>query len=591
MRAGGFNTLDTIEHLTLLLFFRLLADPHPERAPDVGSLSERLGSADPLAACLASKEPARHFREVVYPQLKEVVAETAPQHPARSITDGFEPRIDDQRLFRKLLELVAEVPLHAPDLNGLIYEHLIGTLSEAGHLGQYFTPRHVVDLMVSLVAPEPGESIYDPACGTGGFLIGAMPHAPSQRPGPSMPSLHGREINRTVRRLCVMNLLLRGLDTSGIAGGDALGESVETGIYDVVLTNPPFGGVVSSDAAKYPVPTKASEGLFLQHVLAALRPGGRAAVVCPEGLLANIGSGKEIRTHLMDHARVDAVISLPAGVFNPYTAVRTGIVVFTKGKPTRRVWFFDVKKDGFELNTGRLPAEDSDLPAVLEVFHSRAESKRSVIAEREALSRHDERLVASRYLFDAHRGEVDAWVELGQVCRLKKQSVRPSESPDTPFAYVAMEHIEPRSGQLLPIQPKLGAEIRSTKARFGKGDILYGKLRPYLAKAVLADLDGICSTELLVLEPDADMVRGDYLAEVLRSSRFTESAVALAVGANHPRVHPGDLIKIRIPVPGLEIQDEVMRRVGAARSRIDEAKGEIADANEAIERAVAAAWG
>jgi type I restriction-modification system DNA methylase subunit len=592
LRTSGFNTLETIDHVTLLLLFRLLAEPHAERAPGVEPLRESLGGVDLLAECLRSSSPARHFSETAYPRLVETIEQGAAGHALDAIVDGFELRLDDDELFRRLLELLADMPIDAPDVNGMVYEHLIARLSEAGHLGQYFTPRHIVDLMVSILSPQPGETIYDPACGTGGFLIGAAAREVLNGSDPNLLPLYGGEINRTVRRLCVMNLLIRGLDPSGVRGGDSLRTSGLDGGFDVVLSNPPFGGSVDSGTRteQFPIPTKASEGLFLQHVLAVLRPGGRAAVICPEGLLANGGSNRALRRHLMQEARVDAVISLPGGVFNPYTAVRTGILVFTKGKPTRRAWFFDVRRDGFELNARRHPSGESDLPQVEEGLRDRRQGELSAAVEREVIQRHGERLVASRFIHELKNGSTGSLVELGRVCVLRKVSVRPSESPDASFTYVAMEHIEPRSGRLLSVQPSLGSEIKSTKARFVAGDVLYGKLRPYLAKVLLAKFDGICSTELLVLRPDAESIRAEYLAEVLLSSHFVESAVALTVGANHPRIHPKDLLGIGIPVPSLAEQDVLMGRVATARSRIESMRVEIDDAEKAVQEAVDLAW-
>jgi N-6 DNA Methylase/Type I restriction modification DNA specificity domain len=593
MREGGFSTLDTIDHLTLLLFLRLFHGASTEGPPGIEGLGQQLKSEDPIASCLCVSRPIEHFERTAYRQLTELVSAAPPEHPVRAITDGFEFHIEDERLFKRLLELVQEVPLSTPDLNGLIYERLIATLSEAGHLGQYFTPRHIVDLMMSLVAPKPGESIYDPACGTGGFFVGAATYQTAQDLEPSL-EVHGHEINRTVRRLCIMNLFVRGLDPSGIRRADALTASTkDTAQYDIVLSNPPFGGAVTSDleASQYPIQTTNSEGLFLQHILASLRPGGRAAVVCPEGLLANIGGpATALRKYLMEQARVDAVVSLPGGVFNPYTAVRTGIVVFTKGEPTQRVWFFDVHNDGFDLGARRQPLKGSSLPTVLCGFDRRTDGDVSVTADRATIQAHRDRLVASRYLHDAKQGHLTASTPLGQVCDLIKDQIRPAEAPDRLFTYVAMEHIEPRSGQLLPVEPSRGKDIKSSKTRFSGGDILYGKLRPYLSKVILAEHDGICSTELLVLRPKTDLVRAGYLAEVLRSNNFTESAVAMTVGANHPRVHPRDLLGIRIPIPSLHEQDAVMSQVEAARTRIKESKSKIASANRDIERAIDLAW-
>jgi type I restriction-modification system DNA methylase subunit len=572
MRDGGFSTLDTIDHLTMLLFLRLR-------------------SADLLADCLGAADPLHEFEDVALPQVKAEAASSASGGWAREAIDGFDLRIDDEALFRRMLELVDELPLSSPDLNGLVYERLIGTLSEAGHLGQYFTPRHIVDLMISLVAPEPGESIYDPACGTGGFFIAAAAREGGAGAARSV-ECHGSELNRTVFRLCVMNLFIHGIDPSFVERRDALVSPPGEGGYDVVLTNPPFGGSVSAqvDPADFPLPNLGSEGLFLQRILGALRPGGRAAVVCPEGLLGNTGHAAALRRYLMDNASLDAVVSLPGGVFNPYTAVRTGIIVFTKGGSTKTTWLFDVKQDGFSLDARRRPIAGSDLPAVEAAYPDRLAGPRSVLTDRDSIAAHGDRLIAGRYLHDARGDSPANLAPLGEVCDLVKAQIRPAEAPDRVFDYVGMEHVEARTGELLRTEQQLGRDLKSAKFEFKAGDVLYGKLRPYLAKVLLAEADGICSTELLVLRPRPDLVRADYLAEVLRSRRFTEAAVAMTVGANHPRVPPRDLLRLGVPIVDLEEQAALMVKVRDARERIERARSEVRGAYEEIEEIATAAW-
>lgn len=571
MRDGGFSTLDTIDHLTMLLFLRLR-------------------SRELLAACLESSDPLCEFENVALPQVKAEVAPSAAGGWAREAIDGFDLRIDDAGLFRRMLELVDDLPLSSPDLNGLVYERLIGTLSEAGHLGQYFTPRHIVDLMISLVAPQPGESIYDPACGTGGFFIAAAAREGGVE-GARPVACHGSELNRTVLRLCAMNLFIHGIDPSHVERRDALASPPPEGGYDVVLTNPPFGGSVSAqvDPADFPLPNLGSEGLFLQRILGMLREGGRAAVVLPEGLLGNTGGAAALRRYLMEEARVDAVVSLPGGVFNPYTAVRTGVIFFTKGEPTESTWFFDVEQVGVSLDARRR-AVASDLPAVVAAYPERAVGPRSVVAYRDAVAAHGDRLIAGRYLHDARGDGSAGLVALGEVCDLVKVQVRPAETPDRLFDYIAMEHVEARTGELLRTEQRLGADLKSAKFEFEAGDVLYGKLRPYLAKVLLTRADGICSTELLVLRPRLDLVRGDYLAEVLRSRRFTEAAVAMTVGANHPRVPPRDLMRLGVPVPALDEQAALMAKVRDARERIEGARAEVRSAYEEIDAIATAAW-
>lgn len=581
MRAGGLNTLDTIEHLAFLLLLRMAGGDLPQLAP----LRAAVGG-DVLARARAARHPAR-----VLAGARDAIARgVAPGDPMRFLVEGFHPRIEDAGLLRRVLDTVDALALDHErlDVNGAVYEQLIATLSDAGHLGQYFTPRHVVETMVALVEPQAGESVYDPAAGTGGFLMAAARAAPGLE-------LHGRELNGVVQRLCATNLLIHGLSLDGLLAGDSLAAtSQRPGAFDVVLSNPPFASTVTADARlpSFPVASRSAEALFLQHAVAALRPGGRAAIVCPEGLLANVGGEADVRRWVMTAASVEAVISLPAGVFNPYTPVRTGILVLRHGGPTRRVWFFDVRRDGFSLDTRRRPGGGSDLPAVVAGFRGREVGPRAALVDRAAVDAHGGRLVAARYLGTRHGADAGA-VEtraLGAVCGVVKETVRPSDEPDRAFAYVALEHVGSRTGALAPIAPTAGREIRSVKHRFAAGDVLYGRLRPYLAKVALVGFDGICSAELVVLRPDRAVVDPGYLAAVLRSAAFTERAAALMVGANHPRVHLNDLLAIEIPVPPLAEQRALAARLDATGARIADAQAQIAALRAEADAAVDAVW-
>lgn len=596
MRASGLGGLDMIEHFTLFLFLRLLRERQHGGLTDMDEYAAHLDSPDLIEECLAERDPAAHFNEKAFPSFCRRVQQAVPANdPLRCLTDGFQPKLDDPVSWRKVAGLISALDFDYAqiDMNGLVYEQLVATLSEAGHLGQYFTPRHIVETMVALVDPEPGESLYDPAAGTGGFLLGAARREIDRGLSVDRLELHGRELNRTVRRLCVMNLLTHGLSPRGVEGGDSLAPASQVkDAFDLVLTNPPFSGLVAGDnVAPFPVQIRSSEGLFLQHLVTALRPGGRAAVVCPEGLLANLGAERELRAYLTRGARVEAVISLPSGVFNPYTAVRTGILVLTKTTATGSVWFFDVRRDGFDLDAKRRPNEQSDLPELLRLFPGRDASPKSVAAPAETVASDDFRLVASRYLRASRPSrQAEHFRELADVCSIRKNAIKPVESGDQTFSYVALEHIESRTGRITPPDATPGKALRSAKTCFQSGDVLYGKLRPYLAKAACVPFDGICSTELVVLAPDPAIILGDFLAHVLRSGAVTEEATALMVGANHPRIHPKDLLRLAVPVPPLEEQHKLMEAIESIESRMTEAEREKDRCRQEIERAFAAYW-
>jgi type I restriction enzyme M protein len=594
LRAGGLSSLDTIEHLSLLLFLRLLAERDHGALSEVRKLSERIAIGDPLAESSAARNAAAAFRNEAFPRVRRAVERMPPQDPLHCLVDGFQLKIDDDRLFRQIVHLLSSASFDPArtDVYGDMYEQLIATLSEAGHLGQYFTPRHIVDAMVELIDPQPGESVYDPAAGSGGFLLGAARRELERGTTPDALCLHGRELNRMVRRLCVMNLVVHGLSAKGVEGGDALApENQVQSRFDIVLTNPPFRGVVAADpsGSLFPVPTRSSEGLFVQHALAALRPGGRAAIVCPEGLLANLGSERALRRHLAQEASIDAVVSLPGGVFNPYTAVRTGILLLRKDGPTTRSWFFDVRHDGYDLDARRRPNGKSDLPAAVKDFSVRSSGPQAVDVPVERLADNDYRLVASRYLQSARRGSPGLRT-LGEIASIRNRTIRPADAPDEAFRYVALEHIEAGTGCLNEGPPTCGSDIKSAKNRFAPDNVLYGKLRPYLAKVVHVDFEGICSTELLVLEVTSPDVLPRFLAEVLRSHAVTAEATALMTGANHPRIHPQDLLGLCIPVPSLAKQRRIVEAIARKRVAIARKQTAIARDREQLAALLEACW-
>jgi type I restriction enzyme M protein len=592
LRAAGLNPLETVEHVSLLMLLRLAEASTSGLLGELKAASSLLQTMALSSEVSSHKRPAAFFNEQLFPELRDTAAQLG--SPALAMVfEGFTPRITDDRALLHALTTIERMSLNVAhvDVNGAVYERLVGTISDAGYLGQYFTPRHLVDAMVAVVDPQPGESIYDPAAGTGGFLIRAA--SAERRDGPaSAPHLFGREINATARRLCVINLLIHGLDPDGVEAGDSLVQSSQVvDAYDIVLTNPPFGVTVTAPEvmSAFPIQARAAEALFVQHVVTALKPGGRAAIVCPEGLLANVGTMRDLRQWVMHEASVEMVLSLPGGVFLPYTGVRTGVVVIRKTGPTKRIWFFDARSDGFTLDVKRAPTGHSDLPAVVAGFKRMKAGEQSTAVATAALAENGDRFIASRYL-GRKRSSAKPMVAVGDVATFRKSARLAVASSDEELFYLALEHITSRTGEIVGAEPVQLASLRSQKSRFCEGDVLYGKLRPYLAKVVVAPCDGICSTELLVLVPDREQILGEYLAHMVRSQLFTEEATRLMVGANHPRLHPGDLLKIELPLLCVEEQLRFVETVRELQQQIDDATRRARELRADLDERVDSLW-
>lgn len=325
--------------------------------------------------------------------------------------------IDEPTVLTQVVTLVNELRLEQadPDTKGDLFEHVLRQIKQAGELGQFRTPRHIIRTIVDLVDPQIGETIYDPAAGTAGFLVAAYEHvrlANSSANGREVSELEGKTFERgygdrlndaqwrklraetfygndvdpKMVSLASMNLALRGLPDVRILKRNVLTTSfdrqmkAEKGLpldgYNVILANPPFSGRLDRDRIVDDVKigtSTATELLFVKYMIDNLLPDGRCGVVVPEGVLfGSTGAHKELRRILMQNNRVEAVLSLPGGVFQPYSGVKTSVMVFAKGERTERVMFLHASNDGFKLDANHeQPIEADDLPGLIAAYNSR----------------------------------------------------------------------------------------------------------------------------------------------------------------------------------------------------------------------------
>ncbi|HYI38779.1 MAG TPA: class I SAM-dependent DNA methyltransferase [Allosphingosinicella sp.] len=275
-------------------------------------------------------------------------------------------------LLDKLVQGLDSIPMDDRDTKGDVYEHLLSMIATAGENGQFRTPRHIIDLMVRIMAPKPTDTICDPAAGTAGFLMMAAEYMREKHPDLfkdealrrhfETAAFTGFDFDETMLRIGAMNMMLHGIEEPRIAYRDSLAEDAgdDAGAYTLILANPPFAGGLDNDSCSKEllkvVKTKKTELLFVALFLRLLTTGGRAAVIVPDGVL--FGSSKAhrtIRQKLVEEHKLDAVISLPSGVFRPYAGVSTAILIFTKtGRGgTDFVWYYDMKADGKSLDDKR----------------------------------------------------------------------------------------------------------------------------------------------------------------------------------------------------------------------------------------------
>ena len=427
--SGGIaNPLEVIEQITYLLFLRRLDDLHtleenkatrtrrpmarrifPEGSDDRGRAYDELRWSR-----FKDFTPAEMFTVVgehVFPFLRTLGGDGSTY--AHHMRDA-RFTIPTPALLAKVVDLLGDIPMDDRDTKGDIYEYMRGKIASAGQNGQFRTPRHIIRLMVELTAPRVDDVICDPASGTCGFLVAAgeylreqnsgLMHSPEHRDHFHHKMFHGFDFDNTMLRIGSMNMLLHGVENPDVRYRDSLAQNVadEAEQYSLILANPPFAGSLDyENTAKdlqQIVKTKKTELLFVALFLRLLQPGGRAAVIVPDGVL--FGSSKahrELRRLLVEEHKLDAVVKLPGGVFKPYAGVSTAILLFTKTNSggTDHVWFYDVTADGWSLDDKRTPLLTEDklgvCPAVPLTGDEHAKNNLPDVAARWKQRTHDER--------------------------------------------------------------------------------------------------------------------------------------------------------------------------------------------------------
>ncbi len=393
--SGGIsNPLEVMEQITYLLFLRRLDDLHTLEENE----SVRLGKPMerrifPQGADAKGRDfndlrwsrfknfaPAEMYAVVgehVFPFLRTGVAGDGSTYAHHMKDARF--TIPTPALLAKVVDMLDHVPMEDRDTKGDLYEYMLGKIASAGQNGQFRTPRHIIRLMVELTAPTAKDVICDPASGTCGFLVAAGEYLREMHPEILRDAqarehfhhgmFHGYDFDNTMLRIGSMNLALHGVDNPDIRYKDSLAQdhAGDEEKYSLILANPPFAGSLDYENTAKDllaiVKTKKTELLFLALFLRLLKPGGRAAVIVPDGVLFGSSKAhKELRRMIVEEQKLDAVISLPAGAFKPYAGVSTAILLFTKTNSggTDNVWFYDMKADGWSLDDKRQPllAED-----------------------------------------------------------------------------------------------------------------------------------------------------------------------------------------------------------------------------------------
>ncbi|SDJ58054.1 type I restriction enzyme M protein [Ferrimonas sediminum] len=424
--TGGItNPLTVVEQITFLMYARMLdmnERSDEKRAARTGkAFNHRFEKCEQHLRWenfrhQGSDEIYRLVKDELFPHFAELAGEGT---QFADFMKGAQLMIQKPNLLQSAVDLISELPLENKDVKGDLYEYLLSKLTTAGINGQFRTPRHIIRTMVEMIDVDQRHRVCDPACGTGGFLATTyeyllekysspegIEHEPLFEDGkpllgasgqPLVNTLysgdliedrhhidtdmfHGFDFDATMLRVAAMNLVMHGIKEPDIHYQDTLSQSfierrrseAREG-FDVILANPPFKGSLDEEDVDPTllrvVKTKKTELLFVALIQRMLKTGGRSATIVPDGVL--FGSSKAhqtLRKHLLEDNQLEAVISLPSGVFKPYAGVSTAILFFTKGGNTDKVWFYDVQADGYSLDDKRTPTKDNDLPDLIKQF-------------------------------------------------------------------------------------------------------------------------------------------------------------------------------------------------------------------------------
>ena len=407
--TGGLtNPLDVIEQMTYLMFIRDLDDSDNTRAKEAALLGvpfksvfsgevqigERTIDGNQLKWSVFHDFPAEkmysNMQEWVFPFIKNLHGNKESAY-AKYMGDAIF-KVPTALMLDKIVNALDGIyeqmaQLKNADTRGDVYEYLLSKLATAGVNGQFRTPRHIIRMIVDMMQPKPDDVICDPACGTSGFLVSASEYLrdncknevffdKKNKEHYMNYMFHGFDMDRTMLRIGAMNMMTHGVENPDIEYRDSLSDqNPDKEKYSLILANPPFKGsldydIVSADLLKV-CKTKKTELLFLALFLRMLKVGGRCACIVPDGVLFGSSTAhKAIRKELIENNRLEAVISMPSGVFKPYAGVSTAVLIFTKTGHggTDQVWFYDMTADGFSLDDKRTPVAENDIPDIIERF-------------------------------------------------------------------------------------------------------------------------------------------------------------------------------------------------------------------------------
>ena len=440
--AGITNPMTVLEQMTYLFFIKMLDDAQVQRESISNAFGDELAYDDTFAYgtwhnpdtgedvpvdslrwhVFKHYEPEAMYRTIqrnVFPYIKTLNRGEDSAYSRFMGNANF--LIASPRALVKIVDGIDTLQMNDRDTMGDVYEYILGKMAASGKNGQFRTPRHIIRMMVELMRPTLNDTICDPAMGSAGFIVETAKYIKDHYSAELMNTkhdehfrntmLHGFDTDQTMLRIGAMNLMLHDINNPDVAFRDSLStDNTDTNRYTLILANPPFAGNLDYEAVSKSLlaiaKTKKTELLFITLFLRSLAIGGRCASIVPDGVLTGTSNAhKAIRRAIVDDNRLEAVISMPSGVFQPYSGVSTAILIFTKtgAGGTDKVWFYDMKADGYSLDQKRTEVTDNDIPDIIARFNAldaeadRARTDQSFLVPVEEIREHDYDLAFNTY--------------------------------------------------------------------------------------------------------------------------------------------------------------------------------------------------
>ena len=428
--SGMTNPLTVIEQITYLMFIKILDDNELRKESNAAALD--MPVVDPIFDeehqdcrwhnfCNFDAEAMfKTMTERVFPFIKEELHAGKDTAFAKYMKDALF-LVPTARVLLRVVDAIDSLDLNNKDIMGDVYEYLLSQIAQSGTNGQFRTPRHIIRMMVELMKPNLDDIVCDPAMGTAGFLYEIASYISKHYKSDLMKTSNKKHYNstmfsgfdtdQTMLRIGAMNMMLHGVEAPNICYQDSLSEdNTHREEYSLIMANPPFTGSLDKEKISKDLTATAStrktELLFMALFLKSLKIGGRCASIVPDGVLFGSSKAhKALRKELVENNRLEAVISMPSGVFKPYAGVSTAIVIFTKTGEggTDNVWFYDMKADGFSLDDKRSPIEQSDIPDIIRRFSNldaeaeRERTEQSFFVPKEEIAENNYDLSINKY--------------------------------------------------------------------------------------------------------------------------------------------------------------------------------------------------